>query len=184
MNLEVSTHLNPTTGVSHSDLLYNEASQHSTQSPTENSPLLNNSSVQRIEEIANYDGSADNVSKVTMFWEELIILTKYALPVFGYGTLVRFLLQVDPVDFHRTCLFEFSLIIVSVISIGHLSTTALAGVSLGSMTATISGYSVIQGFTSALDTILPSAWTSSQPHLVGLWAQRMSWCITTSVSWK
>ena len=41
------------------------------------------------------------------------------------------------------------------------------------MTASVSGYSIIQGFASTLDTMLPSAWTSSQPQLVGLWAQRM-----------
>ena len=63
---------------------------------------------------------------------------------------------------------------MSVISIGHISTTALAAISLGSMTAGVSGYSVIHGLTSALDTVLPSAWSSSQPQLVGLWAQRMS----------
>lgn len=62
----------------------------------------------------------------------------------------------------------------SVVSIGHLSTSALAAISLGSMTASVSGFSVIQGFASALDTMLPSAWTSPQPKLVGLWAQRMS----------
>jgi hypothetical protein len=65
----------------------------------------------------------------------------------------------------------------SVVSIGHLSTTALAAITLGSMTANVSGFSIIQGFTSALDTMLPSAWTSSQPQLVGLWAQRMSACM-------
>lgn len=63
---------------------------------------------------------------------------------------------------------------MSVISIGHISTTALAAISLGSMTASVSGFSIIQGFASALDTILPPAWTSNQPQLVGLWAQRMS----------
>ena len=62
---------------------------------------------------------------------------------------------------------------MSIISIAHVSTTALSAISLGSMTAGVSGYSVIQGLTSALDTVLPSAWTSNQPQLVGLWAQRM-----------
>jgi MATE family multidrug resistance protein len=66
---------------------------------------------------------------------------------------------------------------VSVVSIGHISTTALAAISLGSMTASVTGYSVILGLTSALDTVLPSAWTSNQPQLVGLWAQRMGQCI-------
>jgi len=41
------------------------------------------------------------------------------------------------------------------------------------MTANISGLSVIQGMSCALDTVLPSAWTSDQPQIVGLWTQRM-----------
>ena len=41
------------------------------------------------------------------------------------------------------------------------------------MTAGVTGYSIIVGLTSTLDTMLPSAWTSPQPQLVGLWAQRM-----------
>lgn len=72
------------------------------------------------------------------------------------------------------------MIMASVISIGHLSTTALAAISLGSMTANVAGFSIIQGFASALDTMLPSAWTSSQPELVGLWSQRM--CLYTIFS--
>ena len=70
-------------------------------------------------------------------------------------------------------MLEYSLVIASVVSLGHLSTTALAASTLGSMTASVSGYSIIQGFGSTLDTMLPSAWTSSQPNLVGLWSQRM-----------
>lgn len=95
-------------------------------------------------------------SKMLLFRKEVNVLTRYALPVFG------------------TLILEFSLIMASLISVGHLSTTALAAISLGSMTANVSGFSIIQAFTSALDTLLPSAWTSSQPHLVGLWAQRMT----------
>ncbi|KAI0764771.1 hypothetical protein C8Q74DRAFT_1205416, partial [Fomes fomentarius] len=91
-----------------------------------------------------------------VFREELAILAKYALPVLG------------------THVFEYSLVIVSVVSIGHLSTIALAASTLGSMTASVSGYSIIQSFASTLDTMLPSAWTSTQPQMVGLWSQRMS----------
>ena len=76
---------------------------------------------------------------------------------------------------------------MSVVSIGHISTTALAAISLGSMTASVSGYSVISGLTSALDTVLPSAWTSNEPQLVGLWAQRMgqsiNLCGFSRVNW-
>ncbi|KAF9476807.1 MATE efflux family protein [Pholiota conissans] len=124
--------------------------------PTESTPLLSDPPIPRIEEPVDREPGSDNESNIVMFWEELGILAKYAFPVFG------------------THVLEYSLVIVSVITIGHISTTALAAISLGSMTASVSGFSIIQGFASALDTMLPSAWTSPQPHLVGLWAQRMT----------
>ena len=40
------------------------------------------------------------------------------------------------------------------------------------MTASVTGYAIIQGFVSTLDTLLPPAWTSDAPHMVGLWTQR------------
>ena len=69
--------------------------------------------------------------------------------------------------FYSTQLLEYSLVVVSVVSIGHISTTALAAISLGSMTASVSGYSIILGLSSALETVLPSAWTSDQPQQIG-----------------
>ncbi|KAI9569366.1 multidrug Oligosaccharidyl-lipid polysaccharide flippase [Boletus coccyginus] len=92
---------------------------------------------------------------VSVVWEEAKILTKYALPIFVTYSL------------------EHSILMSSVIAIGHISTTALAAVTLGFMTANVSGLSIILGMTNTLDTILPSAWTSDQPQLVGLWTQRM-----------
>ena len=83
---------------------------------------------------------------------------------------------------HRTHILEYSLVIASVVSIGHLSTTALAASTLGSMTASVTGYSIVQGFASTLDTLLPSAWTSSHPELVGLWSQRMGKSLKVMVS--
>ena len=41
------------------------------------------------------------------------------------------------------------------------------------MTASVTGFSIMQGFLGSLDTLLPSAWTSSNPQLVGLWCQRL-----------
>ncbi|GLB39336.1 putative MATE efflux family protein [Lyophyllum shimeji] len=121
---------------------------------SENTPLLN-PPVPRIDESA-WERTTDTDRPLRIFLDELRILTRYALPVFG------------------THLLEFSLIMASVISIGHLSTTALAAISLGTMTANVTAFSIIQGFTSALDTMLPAAWTSPQPELVGLWSQRMA----------
>ncbi|KAF9441560.1 MATE efflux family protein [Macrolepiota fuliginosa MF-IS2] len=123
---------------------------------SETTPLLTpNPPLPRIEEPIDHDTRLDAESHLKMIQEELPILTRYALPVFG------------------THLLEYTLVVASVVSIGHLSTNALAAISLGSMTASVSGFSIIQGFTSALDTLLPSAWTSTNPHLVGLWSQRM-----------
>ncbi|KAJ6469530.1 MATE efflux family protein [Mycena sanguinolenta] len=126
------------------------------QRPTEHTPLLNaEPPVPRIDERQPEDSE---LTTAEMYLSEFWILAKYSLPVFG------------------THLLEYSLIMAPVLSIGHLSsgTTALAGITLGSMTASVSGFSILQGFVSALDTLLPSAWTSSQPNLVGLWSQRMA----------
>ncbi|KAG9315273.1 MATE efflux family protein [Chiua virens] len=127
---------------------------------SERTPLLQPPPpIPRLHEPADEHGrdvvSPEHIPTSKMFREELRILTMYSLPVFG------------------THLFEYSFIVVSVISIGHISTLALAAATLGSMTASVTGYSIVQGFASTLDTLLPPAWTSDRPHMVGLWTQRM-----------
>lgn len=117
----------------------------------ENTPLLS-SVVPRASEIVDIVPCA----QAEMFWEEAKTLLRYALPVFW------------------THAFEHSLVIVAVVSIGHISTTALAAATLGFMTAGVTGFSIIQGMANTLDTVLPSAWTSGEPQLVGLWTQRMT----------
>lgn len=112
-------------------------------------------------------------SKSAIFWEEVRTIPLYALPVFWCAS-IQTLMFLVLIFYFSTHILDYSLIFVSVISIGHLSTKSLAAISLGSMTASVTGLSIIQGLASALDTVLPSAWTSPQPHLVGLWAQRMS----------
>jgi MATE family multidrug resistance protein len=70
-------------------------------------------------------------------------------------------------------LLEYSFSVISIISIGHLSTEMLAGAALGNITAGVTGLSVIHGFACALDSLLPQAWTGEHPSHVGLWTQRM-----------
>ena len=74
--------LNPTIGV----YPHTEESQRLAPPPTETSPLLDRPPVP-CEENIDYDPSpaSDNTSTVNMFWEELAVLTKYAIPVFGYA---------------------------------------------------------------------------------------------------
>lgn len=46
------------------------------------------------------------------------------------------------------------------------------------MTANVTGFSVITGWVSALDSLLPAAYGSPHPYNVGIWTQRMSVLIT------
>ncbi|KAG5341670.1 hypothetical protein C0989_008165 [Termitomyces sp. Mn162] len=115
----------------------------------ETTPLL------RGNEIAWDPSKVESTSTPRIFWEELRTLLRYVCPILGAQWL------------------EHSMIGANLISIGHLSTTALAAVSLGTMTANVTGISVLQGLATGLDTILPAAFTSPQPQLVGLWTQRM-----------
>jgi MATE family multidrug resistance protein len=123
--------------------------------PTESTPLLA-PLMPRIQENVDFPLDGHEPSTAQMHWEELCILVKYSLPVFG------------------THVLEHSMIMSSVVSIGHISTVALAAATIGFMTANVTGLSIIHGLVSTLDTMLPGAWTSDQPHLVGLWAQRMT----------
>jgi multidrug resistance protein, MATE family len=133
---------------------------------SENTPLLDSQGPctageeERFGSVSNPDAG---LGKGGVYWKECKLMVKYTLPVAG------------------THLLEYSLVIASVISIGHLSTTALAASTLGSMTASVSGYSILQGFANTLDTVLPSAWTSDQPHLVGVWMQRMAVVMTATL---
>lgn len=84
---------------------------------------------------------------------ELAVLLAYSAPIWA------------------THVLELSLNVVSVFSLGHLGTTELAAASLSSMTANVTGFSVLSGFISALDSVLPAAY-SHAPKTVGLWTQR------------
>ncbi|KAG9123665.1 hypothetical protein FRC07_014347 [Ceratobasidium sp. 392] len=122
--------------------------------PPEAEPLLGGTTVPRIDEECDAKEEDDSEPSWAERIEEAKVLFKYTVPVFA------------------THLLEYSLVIASVVSVGHLSTEGLAASTLGSMTASVSGLSIVQGFASALDSLLPQAWTSDTPHNVGLWAQR------------
>jgi MATE family multidrug resistance protein len=70
-------------------------------------------------------------------------------------------------------LLQSSLQSVTVISIGRLGATELASASLGSILATVTGFSVMTGASLALDTILSQAFTgATDVTIVGLQLQR------------
>ena len=103
--------------------------------------------------------SIENVDGKTTWKQETKVLIKYSMPL-----IVTFLLQ-------------NSLTLTSVFVVGHIGTRELGAVSLGTMTASITGYTVYHGLTTALDTLCAQAYGSGQKKLVGLQLQRMVWCL-------
>lgn len=81
---------------------------------------------------------------------ETRVLLKYSVPL-----VITFLLQ-------------YSLTVASVFSVGRLGSTELAAVSLSSMTANISGYAIIQGVSTCLDTLCAQAYGRKDYNTVGL----------------
>jgi len=71
-----------------------------------------------------------------------------------------------------THLLEYSLLLATVISVGHLGTAQLAASSLGSMTTNVLALSIIQGLCAALDTLCSQAYASANPKNTSLHALR------------
>lgn len=78
-----------------------------------------------------------------------------------------------------TFLLQNSLSTVSVFTVGHLGAVELAAVSMGSMTANITGYATIQGIATALDTLCPQAFGAKKYLLVGVYLQKCTTLIVT-----
>lgn len=71
-----------------------------------------------------------------------------------------------------TFLLQNSLTLASVFSVSRLGTKELGGVTLGSMTANISGLAAIQGLCTCLDTLCAQAYGAKNYHMVGVFVQR------------
>ncbi|KAH8918986.1 MATE efflux family protein [Atractiella rhizophila] len=71
-----------------------------------------------------------------------------------------------------TYCFEYSLLAVTVFSVGHLGTTELAASSLASITANVACFSLVSGVCSAIDSLSSQAFTSSNPKSTSLHALR------------
>lgn len=101
-----------------------------------------------------WDDAIGEGKVATTAWRELKVLSSNSLPL-----IVAFLLQ---------C----SLPVASIFSVGHLGKTELAAVSLGSMTANITGFSLIQGLATCLDTLCPQAFGAGNFNQVGTYFQK------------
>lgn len=122
--------------------------------PGEQTPLLKNSGREDPDLDLPPVSRQDLSQKSGLVGQEFAILIRYTLPIFATHAL------------------ESTLVIATVISTGHLGTKELAAASLGSMTANVTALSIIQGFVTALDTLCPQAWTSSNPKAMSLHCMR------------
>jgi MATE family multidrug resistance protein len=125
-------------------------------------------------------GGEDSPHNISKCWEEAVtagkiqttwrreakVLAKYSAPL-----ILTFILQ-------------YSLIMATVFTVGHIGKAELGAVSLGSMTANITGYAVYQGLATSLDTLCAQAYGSGRKTLVGLQLQRMVyflWIVTIPI---
>lgn len=145
----------------------------STTEPTEATSLLpNGDDSQEPEDSAEdidrkWEEAIMNGSIKTTWQREAKVLVRYSAPL-----MLTFVLQT-------------SLTLTSVFTVGHIGKIELGAVSLGSMTANITGYAVYHGLSTSLDTLCAQAYGSGRKKLVGLQLQRMVfflWTITIPIA--
>ncbi|CCG22826.1 hypothetical protein CORT_0B11270 [Candida orthopsilosis Co 90-125] len=136
------------------------------------SPQVSHSTVisQTISEILLHHTDDIGPEPKTSLLRETRLLLKFAVPI-----VITFLLQ-------------YSLTFASVLSVGRLGSTELAAVSLSSMTANISGYAIIQGVSTCLDTLCAQAFGRKEFNQVGIAFVRCNYllllcCIPTVLIW-
>lgn len=113
-------------------------------------------------------GEAVRDGKIKTSWQrETKTLISYSLPL-----MLTFLLQ-------------NSLTLTSVFTVGRIGKEYLGAVSLGGMTANITGYAIFHGLATSLDTLCAQAYGSGNKKLVGLQLQRMVfflWTVTIPIA--
>lgn len=114
-------------------------------------------------------GTIESPTDIMSTWEQAIengekITTSYKREIQVIGT------NALPLIF--TFLLQNSLSLASIFSVSHLGTQELGGVTLGSMTANITGLGAIQGLCTCLDTLCSQAYGAKNFHVVGIFIQR------------
>ncbi|XP_051197610.1 protein DETOXIFICATION 16 [Lolium perenne] len=69
-------------------------------------------------------------------------------------------------------ILQFALPLVSVMFVGHLGELSLAGASLATSIANVTGFSLLVGMAGALETLCGQAFGAKQYHLLGVYQQR------------
>lgn len=114
-------------------------------------------------------GAVASPSEVEGTWEQAIENGKVITTSYRRETQV---LGVNALPLVITFVLQNSLSLASIFSVSHLGTAELGGVTLGSMTANITGMAAIQGLCTCLDTLCSQAYGANNYHLVGVFIQR------------
>lgn len=150
------------------------------ESSTETTALLNSGVSEGTESTAPYGGE-DNPETIDAKWEEAVMAGKIATTWRREGkVLARY-----SGPLMLTFVLQNSLTLTSIFTVGHIGKNELGAVSLGSMTANITGYAVYHGLATSLDTLCAQAYGSGNKKLVGLQLQRMVfflWSITIPIA--
>ncbi|XP_042000523.1 protein DETOXIFICATION 16-like [Salvia splendens] len=85
-------------------------------------------------------------------------------------------------------LLQFCLQLISVMFVGHLGELALSGASIATSFASVTGFSLLMGMASALDTLCGQSYGAKQYHMLGIHAQRAMFvlllvCIPLALVW-
>ncbi|XVF09518.1 hypothetical protein REPUB_Repub07fG0100300 [Reevesia pubescens] len=69
-------------------------------------------------------------------------------------------------------LLQYSLQVISVMFVGHLGVLPLSGAAIATSFASVTGFNVLMGLASALDTLCGQSFGAEQHHMVGIHTQR------------
>ncbi|KAK1073832.1 hypothetical protein LTR33_009906 [Friedmanniomyces endolithicus] len=113
-------------------------------------------------------GGEDDPENIDKKWEEAVMSGKIQTT---WQRETKCLLG-NSAPLMLTFLLQSSLTMTSIFTVGHIGKIELGAVSLGSMTANITGYAVFHGLATSLDTLCAQAYGSGKKELVGLQMQR------------
>ncbi|PIA27952.1 hypothetical protein AQUCO_07400057v1 [Aquilegia coerulea] len=75
-------------------------------------------------------------------------------------------------------LLQYCLQMISVMFVGHLGELSLSGASMATSFATVTGFSLLMGMGSALDTLCGQSYGAKQYHMLGIHMQRAMFILT------
>lgn len=132
------------------------------ENQNEASPLIQSSSSSKSAD------EAEEEERIQAIWKEAV--SKGTIHTSYKREFLVLLRNTFPVSL--TFLLQYSLTVVSVFCVGHLGKNQLSAVSLAAMIANITGYGIVQGIATALDTVAAQAYGRNDYEMVGIYTQR------------